>query len=37
MARWVWRLRGDNAIMAVCACAQTAIFFFGAEWSESAI
>jgi hypothetical protein len=34
MARRVWRLGGDNAIMAVCAHARTAIFFFGAKWSE---
>jgi hypothetical protein len=27
----VWRVGGDNAIMAVCAHAQTAIFFFGVK------
>jgi hypothetical protein len=37
MARRVWRLGGDNAIMAVCAHAQTAIFFFGAKWSETRV
>jgi hypothetical protein len=28
---WVWRGSGVNAIMAVCAHAQTAIFFSGAK------
>src|SRR5471032_2878364 len=28
----VWRVGGDNAIMAVCAHAQTAIFFFDAKF-----
>jgi hypothetical protein len=31
----VWRVGGDNAIMAVCAHAQTAIFFSARIFSET--